>query len=86
MKQHGLVAMKQRQGHNFIGDTMKKYILYLRDHTKRIISGDIEGEIVFGALLGAYIVDIVFYGENNIGIVCVVIIVGLFRWLRSMDE
>ena len=25
-----------------------------------------------------YIVDIVFYGENNIGIVCVVIIVGLF--------
>ena len=47
---------------------------------------NIEGEIVFGALLGAYIVDIVFYGENNIGIVCVVIIVGLFRWLRSMDE
>ena len=75
MKQHGLVAMKQRQGHNFIVSPIK-----------RIISGDIEGEIVFGALLGAYIVDIVFYGENNIGIVCVVIIVGLFRWLRSMDE
>ena len=37
VKQHGLVAMKQRHGHSFIGDTMKTFILRLRDHTKKTI-------------------------------------------------
>lgn len=66
--------------------TVKKFILCLCDYTKKMVTGDIEAQIVLCSLLSVYVVDIVFNGENNIGIVCVVIIVGLFRWLRSMDE
>lgn len=86
MKQHGLVTMKQRQGHDFIGDTVKKYIDRIKKSTKKILIGDIDVCIVFGALIGLYIGDWVFYDRYNDQIVVVGIVIALFKWMREVDE
>lgn len=65
---------------------MKTFILGLMSHTKRVVSGDIEVDIVFVSLLSVYVIDIIFYRENNIGVICVAMAVGLFRWFRGLDE
>lgn len=45
--------------------------------------GDIDVCIVFGALIGSYISDWVFYDRYNDQIVAVGIVIALFKWMRE---
>ena len=63
--------------------TVKKFILCLCDYTKKMVTGDIEVQIVLSSLLSVYVVDIVFNDKNNIGIVAVAVVISLFRLLRG---
>lgn len=63
--------------------TVKKFILCLCDYTKKMVTGDIEAQIVLCSLLSVYVVDIVFNDKNNIGIVAVAVVISLFRLLRG---